>query len=63
MTAKQLKNVIRNTRRLQEDKKFRFIKKIEIYGYEKAEKEKLKRLKKSVKEGIIVRTDEYKYLG
>ena len=47
----------RNIRRLEEDKKFRFIRR------KKSKNGKIEEIKESVKEGIIKRTDEYKYLG
>ena len=59
--CKTVEKVIRNTRRLEEDKKFRE-KKIEIYGNKKW-KGKIEEIKESVKDGIIERIDEYKYLG
>ena len=52
MTAKK---VIRNSRRLEEDKKSKYI-------VIKSGKGKIEEIKESVKEGIMKRTDEYKYL-
>ena len=50
--CKTVEKVIRNSRRLEEDKKFI-----------KSGKGKIEETKESVKEGIIERIDEYKYLG
>ena len=63
--CKTVEKAIRNTRRL-EDKQFRFSRNkskymviIIIRNYIG----KIEEIKESVKEGIIERTDEYKYLG
>ena len=55
--------MIRNTRRLEEDRKFRFSKKKSKYMVIESGKGKIEEVKESVKEGIIERADEYKYLG
>ena len=49
--------------RLEEDNKFRFSRKKSKYMVIKSGKGKVEEIKKSVKEGIIKRTDKYKYLG
>ena len=61
--CKTVENVIRNTRRLEEDKKIRFSRKKYKYMVIKSGKGKIEEIKESVKEGIIERTDGYKYLG
>ena len=60
---KTIEKVIRNTRRLEEDKKFRFSRKKSKYKVIKSGERKFEEVKESLKEGNIERTDEYKYLG
>ena len=60
--CKTVEKLIRNSRRL-EDKKFRFSRKKIKYMVIKSGKGKIEEIKEPVKEGIIERIDEYKYLG
>ena len=55
--------MIRKIRRLEEDKKCRFSGKLSKYMVIKSRNGKIEEIKESVKEGIIERTDYYKYLG
>ena len=57
--CKTVANVIRNTRRLEEDNKFRFSRKKSKYMIIKSGKGKIEEIKEPVKEGIIEMTDEY----
>ena len=55
--CKTVEKVIRNTRILEEDNKFRFSRKISKYMVIKSGKEKIEGINESVKEGIIERID------
>ena len=61
--CKTVEKVVRNTRRLEEDKKFRFSRKTSKYMVIKSGKGKIEEIEESVKEGNIERTAEFKCLG
>ena len=61
--CKIVEKMIRNSRRLKEDTKFRFSRKKSKYMVIKSGKGNIEEIKESVKEGIIKRIDEYTYLG
>ncbi len=58
-----VQNVIRNTRQMEVEKKFKFSRKKSKYMVVNSGKEKLQIIQESIKEGMIERTTEYKYLG
>ena len=60
--CKTVEKMIRNSRRLEEDKKLGLVER-KKYMVIKNGKGKIEEIKESVKEGIIERIDEYKYLG
>ena len=58
--CKTVEKVIRNSRRLEEENKFRFSRKYRVI---KRGRGNIEEIKESVKEGIVERIDENKYLG